>query len=256
MAYGSRRRPVAALASSLFILVAAGCSGYGSGGGSTASPAPVPPRNGAAAPSQQDLYRAVLLKDLQSLDRGVLTYSQTGNPKTGTTIQFEVTVTDVGRGPQLSRVTESRGMNVYQQDVPTGGIVGVQIIKCANLTCSSESSVRQPVLYQGQTATWWWSITAGTPGPAMITLRADTYDRGSAQSLSEEILTVTPEIVPTPAFNRQQSHKKLASATNSVIGDIEKIGSVAGAVVAVGGVVGGVVAWIRKRRKGQEATKA
>lgn len=237
MAYVSRRRLVAALVSILFIILLAGCGG--------APETTSPPNSGSHAPSQQDLYRAELAKDYQSLDRGVLSYSQLGSPKTAVTTQFEVTVTDVGRGPQLTRVTESGGMNVYQQDVPTGGIVGVQIVKCSNLTCSSESDLRQPVLDEGQAASWWWSVTAGTPGPASITLRADTYDQGSTQSLSEEIINVNVQVVSTPAFSHQQTHKKIVNTTKSVVSDVETIGSIAGAIVAVGGIVG----WLATRRR-------
>jgi hypothetical protein len=201
-----------------------------------------------APPAQQQLYTATLLKDYESLDRGVLSYSPIGSLKTAATAQFEVTVTDTGKGPQLARLADFNGMTVYQQDVPTGGIVGVQIVTCGNLTCASLSDPRQPVLVKGQQANWFWSITAGTPGPALITLRADTYDQGSTQTLKTEIINVKVNVIPTPAFNNQQTHKKIAGAAKSVTGDIETIGSVAGSIVAVGGIVG----WLYvKRRKGK-----
>jgi hypothetical protein len=169
--------------------------------------------------------------------------------KTGDTGQFEVTVTDVGRGPQLVQLTAFNGMSVFQQDVPTGGIVGVRIVSCVNLTCSSESDQTQPVLSRGQRAQWWWNVTAGAPGPALITLRADTYDQGSALSLSEEIVHVTISVTATPAYNQQQHHRKMAATARSLVGDIATIGSVASAVGAVGAIVGWLVMMRRKGKK-------
>jgi hypothetical protein len=157
------------------------------------TPGTATPGSASAAPvSEQDLYVATLLKDYRSLDRGVLTYSPIGSLQTGASVEFSVKVLDVGKGPQQGRVRDFNGMSVYQQDVPTGGMVGVQIVGSQNVTWTGESSVQQPVLRQGQDAIWYWSITAGSPGPAEITLRADTYDRGSGQELSEEITTSLP----------------------------------------------------------------
>jgi len=203
------------------------------------------------------IYKTKLLKDYESLDRGVLSYSPIENLKTAATIRFEVSVTDIGRGPQQVQVTDFNGMTVYQQDVPTGGIVGIQIVTCDNLTCASESDLRQPVLYKGQQGHWFWSIIAGTPGPALITLRADTYDKDSTLSLQAEIINIKVNVVPTAAFNHQQNHKRIASATKSLVGDIETIGSMAAAVVAVGGIAGWIAVKGRKRnakdRKGRKA---
>ena len=138
-------------------------------------------------------------------------------------------------------------MNVFEQNVPTGGIVGVRIVGCENLTCESLSSPEQPVLYQGDEAEWLWDITAGAPGSAEIRLRIDTYDKGSQQVLSEEILRVNITVVPTAAYERQQSRKKVVGATNTVVAVFEKIGIVAGAIVAVGGIVGWII--VKKRRR-------
>ena len=246
MSHVSCRRLISALVGTLLVILTYGCS---------SSP------NGSAGPdqSEQQLYVARLSQDRQSLDRGVLAYSSIGNLKTAATAQFQVTVTDTGKGPQTARLTSFNGMTVYQRDVPTGGIVGVQIVACENLTCHSESGTTQPVLEKGQQAQWFWTITAGTPGPAVITLRADTYDQGTAQSLSEEIVTVDLRVVATAAFNTQQNHAKIATVTDSVVGDIETIGSIAGAIVAVGGIVGWVIMMRRKRKakaRKAEARKA
>lgn len=199
-------------------------------------------------PSAQDIYKAMLRRDQQSFDRGLLAYSPIGTLKTGASADFEVIVVNVGRGPERTIVTKVDGLLVYQQDVPTGGIVSVEAVRCQNVTCDSESSPAQPVLLLGYRAIWLWQITAGTPGPAEIILRADTYDQDSQQTLSEEIIPVTGKVVPTAAFNQQQSHKKIANLTKSGVDLIVTIGSVATAIVAVGGLIGWLV---MKRRRGK-----
>ena len=197
----------------------------------------------------QDIYAARLRQDEQSLDRGVLAYSPIGSLKTAAITQFEVVVTDVGRGRPTAQLATYNGMTIYQQDVPTGGIVGIQIVGCENLTCQQQSSARQPVLVRGDSAVWIWQITAGMPGPAKITLRVDTYDQGSAQTLHEEIFPVNAEVTPSPAYNHEQRHQAITSMAKSIAGDIVTIGSVATAILAIGGVVGWVVADRRSQRK-------
>ena len=203
----------------------------------------------------QDVYVARLRKDEQSLDRGVLTYSPIGSLKAADTTQFEVVVTDVGRGPQHAQFTKYNGMTVYQQDVPTEGIVGVQIVGCENLTWQQQSSPKQPVLARGDFATWDWQITAGMPGPAKIILRVDTYDQGSEQILHEEILRVNAEVMPSPAYKHQQRRKVIAGMAKSIVGDIVTIGSVATAILAIGGVVGWVAVNRRNRAKANRRKK-
>jgi hypothetical protein len=210
--------------------------------------------NNGSYSSQQALYTARLFKDYQSLDRGVLSYTKLGSLKTAATISFKVAVTDTGRGEQTAPLTHFNGMIIYPEDIPTGGIVGVQIVTCKNLTCQSLSDIRQPVLSKGMQAEWYWNITAGTPGPALITLRADTYDQGSTQALSSEIINLNVSVVPTPAFNNQQTHEKITSAARGITGDIETTGSIAGAVAAVGGIVGWIVMERRKRRDSSAAS--
>jgi hypothetical protein len=249
MTHISHRRLVVTLVGIMLIILAAGC-----GGSSTIPSGTATATSGAEPP--QTLYAARLLADRRALDRGVLSYSRIGGLATATTASFEVTVTDVGNGPQLAQVTEFDGMNVYQQDVPTGGIVGVQIVNCARLVCTSESNLMQPVLEKGQQATWLWTITAGTPGPALITLRADTYDQGSTQTLSEEIINVNVKVFSTSAFDQQQSHKKIVAVAKNVYGGIEVAGIVAGAVLAVGGIVGWIIMMARKRKAGNRGGPA
>lgn len=215
----------------------------------TASPITAP-----AAPSAQSLYATKLRQDYQSLDRGVLTYTPIGHLKTGATTLFEVMVTDVGRGTQRLHVTQSGGWAVYQKDVPAGGIVGVQIVNCENLICQSESSVVQPVLFRGLSDYWSWVITPVKPGLAAITLRADTYDQGSDQTLSEEIIRVNGMVEPTAPYVNHQHHEEVANTAKSVVGDIITIGSVATALLAIGGIVG----WIftRRRRHGNSDSQS
>ena len=242
-----RRRLAAALVGILFSVLAAGCSSTSSSSSASGT------SSAGSAESPQQIYEAKLLKDYRSLDRGVLSYSRIGSLDTAATTQFDVVVTDVGRGPQEIQLTDFNGMTVYQQDVPTGGDVAVRMVACENLTCDSESGNPQPVLYKAKPGEWFWRITAGAPGPALITLRADTYDLGSTESLSEEIINVDVNIVPTPSSIAEKHHQKIAAAARSVVGGIETIGSVAGAVVAVGGIVGFIAVQGRKRKaKGRE----
>jgi hypothetical protein len=211
---------------------------------------PTPTPRGKSAPSAQDIYKAMLGRDRQSLDRGLLAYSPIGTLKTGASTDFEVIVVDIGRGPQKTIVTKLGGLLVYQQDVPTGGIIGVYAMICQNLKCDLESSTILAVLYRGDKAKWLWQITAGTPGPAKIILRVDTYDQGSLQTLNEEIIPVTGMVVPTAAFNRQQSHKQIANLTKSGVDLIGIIGSVAGTIVAVGTLIGWLIMKRRQRKRG------
>lgn len=205
---------------------------------------------GTAAPIPgQDIYKAMLKRDVQALDRGVLAYSPIGSLKTGNSTAFDVSITDVGRGAQETTVTKVGGQAVFQQDVPTGGIVGIKIVDCQNLMCDSESSVTQPVLSRGDKATWWWQITARRPGSAEIKLRVDTYDQGSQQTLSEEIVPVAAKVVPTAAWEKQQSQKNISNATKSGVNLVVTLGSLAGAIVAVGTVVGWLVNRARKRKR-------
>lgn len=224
------------------------------------APSAAPSVTGGApppGPSGQTIYTARLRKDKLSLDRGLLAYSPIRLLDTAATTQFEVIVTDVGRGPQHGYVTEYKGMAVYQKDVPTGGIVGVQIVGCEDLTCHGDSSAAQPVLALGDSATWYWQITAGVPGIAGITLRVDTYDQGSQQTLSEELFSVGAKVVPTASYDHQQSHTKITSAAKSVVTGIGTVGSIAAAILAVGGLVGWIITkqWKGRKTKGRRRSK-
>jgi hypothetical protein len=95
VAHVSGRRLVAALFGLFVGIMIAACSSSGYCTSSSSS-------HSENAPSLQDLYATRLSKDYQSLDRGVLSYSPIRSLPTGTTVPFEVTVTDVGRGPQYA----------------------------------------------------------------------------------------------------------------------------------------------------------
>jgi hypothetical protein len=203
----------------------------------------------------QDIYRARLHGDEQSLDRGVLTYSPMASLETAAITQFKVVVTDVGRGPQRTKLAKSNGMDVYQQDVPTGGAVSVQIVGRENLTCQQESSLKQVVLTPGSYATWNWQVNAGKPGLAKLIVRLDTYDRNSSQTLHEEMFPINVQVIPTAAFRYQQRRTAIASVVKAISKDVVTIGSMATAILAVGGVMGWVMASRRNRGKSKRGGK-
>ncbi len=200
-------------------------------------------------PSLQNIYTAALQHDKASLDRGVLTYTPINRLKTATSSVFKVMVTDVGRGPQVVAVHTASGMTVYQQDVPTGAAVGVEIVNCGNLTCEAESSSRQLVLAEGESADWSWFITPGQPGPATITVRADTYDQGTQQVLSEELFNISGTVLPTPAFKHRQGQHAISAATHTGITVTETIGTLVGSIGAIVAAAGGIFAWRRRRKR-------
>jgi hypothetical protein len=263
----SRLPGAAALTATLVTLVVslAGCGAAESGRPPpTASAGATPGGTGGptaepGAQSPQDLFRDALENDRASLDRGVMAYSPLSQLKTGQDVTFTVTVTDTGTGPQTIAVSSYHGMTVARQDIPTGGIVSVQIASCQNLTCHSESPARQAVLLQGDQASWNWTITAGQPGPADLTLVADTYDRNTSVALaSVGPVLVTGTVAPTVASQRRQRQHEVATVTNAGLSVLDKAGIAAGAIVSIGTVVG----WFLARRKkggggdGQSGTPA
>lgn len=208
-----------------------------------------PPPEAAQPASRQSIYTATLQHDKESLDRGVLTYSPINRLKTATSKTFKVVVTDVGRGPQQITLHTASGMIVYQQDVPTGASVGVEIVNCGDLICKAESSDRQLILQPGEAADWFWLITAGQPGPAEITLRVDTYDQGSQQILTERVINISGSVLTTAAFQRQQSNRVIATVAHNGISVTETIGTLAGSLTAIAGALGGIIVWRRRRKR-------
>jgi hypothetical protein len=75
---------------------------------SSSSSAP-PPRPAA---SLQDLYKATLINDRASLDRGALAYSPISGLKTASTSQYKVVVIDTGRGPETAAFSKFGAMIV------------------------------------------------------------------------------------------------------------------------------------------------
>jgi hypothetical protein len=203
----------------------------------------------------QDIYKARLRGDEQSLDRGVLTYSPMTGLKAAAVTQFKVVVTDIGRGAQRTKLAKSNGMDVYQQDVPTGGAVSVQIVGCEDITCQQESALKQLVLTPGSYATWDWQITAGKPGLAKLIVRLDTYDRNSGQTLHEEMFPINVQVIPTAALRYQQRRTAIISVVKAISQDVVTIGSMATAILAVGGVMGWVMASRRNRSNSNRGGK-
>jgi hypothetical protein len=248
-----RIRGAATLGAALAVAASAlsGCTGEGSPDAgpsgppaarfSVSSPAPA----GPSASSQQDIYRASLENDKASLDRGVLAYSPLSSLKTGQASTFSATVTDTGTGPQTVTVSTYDGMTVARQDVPTGGIVSVQIVGCQDLSCRGQSPVRQAVLARGDHATWVWAITAGQPGTAQIILQADTYDQNSSTALASEVMTITSTVIPTGSFTFQRRKHDVAAVTSAGLSVLDKLGIAAGAILSIGTIVG----WFLARRK-------
>jgi hypothetical protein len=208
-----------------------------------------------AALPQQTIYNAKLLRDDRALDRGVLAYSPLRRLKTNTQVQFTVSVTDVGNGPQLVSISSvnQNGLVFYRKDVPTGAIVGVQMVACTNLKCRSESATRQPILQKNDQAEWLWQITAGAPGSAAIILRADTYDTGTNVVLREEIIQVKTTVIATSAYDQVQSHKRLSAVGKGVTNGLGMIFSIAGGIVAIGTIVGWGLVRMRKRSQKRKA---
>ncbi|MGA2830760.1 MAG: hypothetical protein ABSF03_32130, partial [Streptosporangiaceae bacterium] len=199
--------------------------------------------------SRQQLWAAALQNDKLSLDRGALTYTPIRKLKADASSNFQVVVTDLGKGAGYQVVDTANGMTVFQQDIPTGGNVGIRVVNSSDVTCEAESSTVQPILAKGETATWWWRITAGMPGPAAVTLEVNTYDQDSEQILSEEHVHATGTVQPTTASKRQQTNEVIGSVTHSGVNIIETIGTLAGSITAVAGIAGAIFAWRRQRKR-------
>lgn len=148
---------------------------------------------------------------------------------------FNVTITAVlspdlvTRSPLPSPVA-SDGKYVYPPEVLVGGTIGVRVI-CENATCLQESSQKQSVLQTGDSVTWTWLITAGSPGSASISIVATTYDQGSETVLSEKRIVESFTVTTTGSY----VWSRIAGWLQWLIG-----------VVGVGAIGTGVT-WIRRR---------
>ncbi|TQF03172.1 hypothetical protein E6W39_14120 [Kitasatospora acidiphila] len=166
--YDQARTAGAAL---LLVLLLGGCGGDNTGN----SPPP--------DTSQVD-YVANLRADQHALDRGQLLYTNLGSVDVGTDHTFEITVTDLGKGPQLAHPDPvPQGWVAPPQDVPTGGDVGIRLT-CDGVSCASYDDMRKPVVVPGRAVTWSFGLHLGSPGQAHIHIDAVVYRTSSDQVLS------------------------------------------------------------------------
>ena len=181
-----------------------------------------------------------LLKDDQALDRGVLSYSDLTTMPVRQTTTFYVHVTDVGKGQETTAfVSESNGLLMARQDVPTGGIVGVQGTCSGNLACTPQPfSARRLIPTTGRSASWQWQVTANSPGDARILLIATTYDANSDIPLNETPVAVDIKVRPTAVYSMEHAVDTAKAA----------ILSTSSAVVVVAGALGALMALRRKKR--------
>lgn len=233
MRCGSTRRGAgsAALALGLlaFVLLAAGC-----GATSAVSHHParhVPPLRQQV--SQQERFKARLIRDIKSLDSGVLGYKAPSTLATGSDATLSVTVTDIGRGKNGTRPLPS-GWVYSHEDVPTGGYVKVTAA-CQEISCHPDNQAPQPVLRPGMRGNWSWQLSAQHPGTAHVSLTATTYDQGTNLPLHvTQAIQITITVSATPGYWVSQA----GNWTKVLIG-----------IVGFGTIVGGVQWLWRHRRK-------
>jgi hypothetical protein len=220
--HGQARTVAAAL---LLVLLLGGC-------GSDNGAAPPPPPD----TSQVD-YVASLKADQQALDRGQLLYTDLGTVDAGGDYDFEISVTDLGKGPQLVHPAPvPQGWVAPPQDVPTGGDVGMHLT-CDGASCTPYDDARKPVVAQHQPVNWSFGVHLDSPGRAHIHIDAMVYRAGSDQVLSSASpIDVEISVRPTWSYTlRQTLHWVFTSATG--------LGLFSGGAVltAVGG-------WLRRVR--------
>lgn len=152
-------------------------------GSSSASPTPI---------AGQQLHSAKMADDYRALDRGILTYSPLKTLHTGVLVELNVTVIDIGRGPQLtSAPTMYHGEAVDPYDIPTSAEVVVQLICTSDLICQGQPQSSQFVSVQHE-GHWIWRLIAPNPGTALIGIMAVTYEKGSHTFLHATPLWTIP----------------------------------------------------------------
>lgn len=201
-----------------------------------------------------------LRQDYSALDRGVLAYTPIKTLETGQSTSLYAFVTDIGkRAPKqtasVSEVSKESGLTVYPYDVPTGGIVSLHVT-CSNLQCQEMTAARQAVVIVGQPVEWVWFVTASSPGPAMITLAADTYDQLTDTVLREETVQISVIVQATAAYK----HRRAAAATPATgsggggNGGVVLGGIFAIIAAAVGAIITRVQFGKRKKRRHEAAS--
>jgi Superinfection immunity protein len=216
------------LAAASAALLAAACGAAG-----RATP-PVP------GPSPQ-IFTMKLVNDHPRLDRGVLTYTDLTTLQVRQTALLDVQVTDVGRGMESTAFTRQlRGRLAAPQDVPTGGVVSVQIACGSGLTCTPRSvPARQRIVGVGRSGTWAWDVAATSPGNTRIMLTAIRY-RGDTQAVRTQTFVVAGMTVRSTPLYAVQAAVDARKAT---------IAAVAAAMLAAAGTLGAVLGL--RRRKGR-----
>ena len=223
------------LATVCMVLLAAACSAAG-----RATP-PLP------GPSPQ-IFTMRLAHDHPRLDRGVLTYSELTTMQVRQTASFEVQVIDVGRGPQRTAFTRQlRGRFAAPQDVPTGGVVSVQITCGSGLTCTPGSApARQVIVGTGRSGTWIWDVAATAPGHSQILLTAIRY-RGDSQVVrTQMIVAVGLSVRSTPVY-------AVEAAVDARKGTVVPASA---ALLAIAAALGAALALRRRRGRGPAAAAA
>ena len=185
------RRGMARFAAVLGVLaLAALTTGCGPSPVSTTAPVPT---------SGQQLFKVDLIADDSALDGGVLGYQAPATMAAGSDATLVVEVTDVGKG-KAGTTPPPAGFVYVNQDVPTGGLVGVQAT-CQDVACGPESPERQPVLKSGDTGNWSWSLAAQSPGTAHVVLVATTYDQGTSTPLHvTSAIDIPITVTATPGY--------------------------------------------------------
>ena len=217
-----RRAGVWALAGTVIITLAAGCS-------ATTHAAPPGPGPGP------QIFTMKMVTDHRRLDRGVLAHSALTTMQARQAALFEVRVTDVGQGPETTAFTrQSRGWVVDAQNVPTGGAVRVQIACGAGLACVPRtSSARQSILRPGRSATWTWNITARSPGADQILITAISYRGDSPVVASQTSVATVVKVQSTPLYNLEAAFDARRSEVIFVAADLLALAAILGAVLIV-----------------------
>ena len=148
--------------------------------------------NHAAGPKiNQSGFARLLRADQEAAGRGVLGYRPLPPMTTGMTRKLIVSVTAVGRYEpfpiafqQVKAQDALSRFVLVNQDVPTGGYVGVKITDCVHLSCHLLSiTSRQPVVQLDHPVYWSWAITATHSGVGSIVLDEVLYREGSQRVL-------------------------------------------------------------------------
>lgn len=250
----SRPRTLGVLSLLLLSVLAAACGGNISGGG---LPSPSP---STSAPATEEPGQAVLqtelANDIRALDQGVLTYSELGVLRTGEVARFSVSVTDIGKNPSKSMSASETsaviGRGVDPNDVPTGAYVSVQV-SCTNISCDSQpSSVPHlPVFVTGQSAWWYWQITAPSqPGHAQITISEYAYEGLSATAVLGQLnppLTISLTVKPSKAYRPPSPKANLAGGASGP--STLELALIGGFFAIIAAIIGGAIPLLARRKK-------